>query len=76
VTDVCSLPEVVVDGVTGFVVPPNDSVALRVKIRWLHDHPEAARRMGDAARQRVLDVFTWDRVVDRCLDAYGARPAN
>ena len=27
--------------------------------------------MGAAARQRVLDVFTWDRVVNRCLAAYG-----
>jgi glycosyltransferase involved in cell wall biosynthesis len=75
VTDVCSLPEVVVDGVTGFVVPPNDSGALRAKIRWLHNHPEAARRMGEAARKRVLDVFTWDRVVDRCLEAYGVSSA-
>lgn len=74
VTDVCSLPEVVVDGVTGFVVPPNDSGAIRAKIRWLHDHADDARRMGEAARKRVLDVFTWDRVVDRCLEAYGVRP--
>jgi glycosyltransferase involved in cell wall biosynthesis len=71
VTDVCSLPEVVVDGETGFVVPPNDAGALRSKIRWLLEHPAEARRMGAAARQRVLDVFTWDRVVDRCLAAYG-----
>jgi glycosyltransferase involved in cell wall biosynthesis len=76
VTDVCSLPEVVVDGVTGFVVPPNDASALRQKIRWLKDHPAAAAEMGRAARQRVLDHFTWDRVVQRCLDAYGdAAPA-
>ena len=71
VTDVCSLPEVVVDGETGFVVPPNDAGALRAKIRWLLEHPDDARRMGAAARRRVLDVFTWDRVVDRCLAAYG-----
>lgn len=71
VTDVCSLPEVVEDGVTGFVVPPNDAGALRNKIRWLRDHPIEAARMGVAARQRVLDLFTWNRVVDRCLEAYG-----
>jgi glycosyltransferase involved in cell wall biosynthesis len=71
VTDVCSLPEVVVDGVTGFVVPPNDAAALRDRIRWLRAHPEEGRRMGEAARKRVLQLFTWDRVVSRCLEAYG-----
>ena len=71
VTDVCSLPEVVQDGVTGFVVPPNDVGALREKIRWFWEHPEEARAMGQAARQHVLDNFTWDRTVDRCFEAYG-----
>lgn len=70
-TDVCSLPEVVEDGVTGFVVPPNDPAALREKIRWLRANPDAAGRMGEAARRRVLDLFTWDHVVSRCFQAYG-----
>ena len=70
-TSICSLPEVVEDGVTGFVVPPNDSAALGQKIQWLHDHPVEARQMGEAARQRVLNLFNWNRVVDRCLEAYG-----
>jgi alpha-maltose-1-phosphate synthase len=73
-TNVCSLPEVVEDGVTGFVVPPNDAAALGEAIQWLHDHPDEAKRMGEAARQRVLNLFTWDRVVDRCLEAYGVAP--
>jgi glycosyltransferase involved in cell wall biosynthesis len=69
-TDVASMPEVVVDGVTGFVVPPNDPSALREKLLWLRDHSAAVARMGAAARQRVLDRFTWPAVVRRCLDAY------
>jgi glycosyltransferase involved in cell wall biosynthesis len=71
-TNVASMPEVVEDGVTGFVVPPNDPPSLRAKLNWLADHPEAAAKMGAASRQRVLDRFTWDRVVDRCLDIYQA----
>jgi glycosyltransferase involved in cell wall biosynthesis len=69
-TSVASMPEIVVDGVTGFVVPPNDPRALSEKIAWLRDHPERARAMGEAARKRVLDKFTWPQVVQRCLDIY------
>jgi glycosyltransferase involved in cell wall biosynthesis len=64
------LPEVVEDGVTGFVVPPNDSRALAERIRFLLERPEVARAMGEAGRNRVLRDFTWDRVASRCLDAY------
>lgn len=71
-TDVASLPEVVEDGVTGFVVPPNDPAALGEKLAWLRDHPERAAEMGRAARRRVLEKFTWREVVRRCLEIYGA----
>jgi len=70
-TNVASLPEVVEDGVTGFLVPPNDPTALRHRLVQLRDEPHLARRMGEAARTRVLERFTWDRVVDRCLSIYG-----
>jgi glycosyltransferase involved in cell wall biosynthesis len=69
-TDVGAMPEVVEDGVTGFVVPPNDAAALGEKIRWLKEHPAEARAMGEAGRRRVLERFAWSKVVDRCLEAY------
>jgi alpha-maltose-1-phosphate synthase len=69
-TNVASLPEVVDDGVTGFVVPPNDPAALGAKIAWLAEHPGEAAAMGRAGRRRVLDKFTWPAVVRRCLDVY------
>ena len=71
-TDVASMPELVEDGVTGFVVPPNDPPALEEKLRHLRDHPENTAKMGLAARQRVLDKFTWPQVVRRCLEIYTA----
>jgi glycosyltransferase involved in cell wall biosynthesis len=71
-TDVASMPEVVEDGTTGFIVPPNDPVALGQKIEWLREHPIQAGEMGQRARQRVLEKFTWPRVVRRCLDIYTA----
>jgi glycosyltransferase involved in cell wall biosynthesis len=69
-TAVASLPEVVADGVTGFIVPPNDPAALRAKLVFLRDNPAAVTALGAAGRQRVLERFTWSRTVDRCLEAY------
>lgn len=71
-TDVASMPEVVEDGVTGFIVPPNDPATLGHKLEWLRDHPEEVSKMGWAARRRVLEKFTWPRVVQRCLEIYTA----
>jgi len=73
VTDVASLPELVEDGVNGFIVPPNDAAAIGEKIRFLRDHPTAADEMGRRARTAVLDRFTWRAVAARCLDAYQGR---
>lgn len=71
-TDVASMPEVVEDGVTGFVVPPNDPGALNAKLVWLRENPARRREMGDAARRRVLDKFTWPAVVRNCLEIYNS----
>lgn len=71
-TDVASMPEVVEDGVTGFVVPPNDAEALAEKLAWLASNPSRAAEMGRAARLRVEEKFTWPSVVERCLEAYAA----
>ena len=69
-TNVASMPEIVEDGITGFIVPPNDPVALSEKLRLIHEHPLQARLIGQAGRKRVLETFTWPAVVRRCLEIY------
>jgi glycosyltransferase involved in cell wall biosynthesis len=69
-TSVASLPEVVEDGVTGFIVPPNDPAALGERLCWLRDHPEAAAAMGVAARRRMIEHFSWHQIIRRCLAVY------
>lgn len=69
-TEVASLPEVVENGVTGLVVPPNNPDALRQAMRWLLTHPRERARMGENGRRRVLERFNWSTVVQRCLHAY------
>ena len=69
-TRVASMPEIVEDGVSGFIVEPGDHATLRGRLEWLASHPAEASAMGAAGRQRVLARFQWADVVERCLDAY------
>jgi glycosyltransferase involved in cell wall biosynthesis len=69
-TAVSSMPELVEDGVTGFIVPPNDPQTLRKRIEWILKHPLECGEIGQAGRRRVLAKFTWPLVVDRCLKIY------
>ena len=71
---VCSriggVPEIVDDGVTGFLVAPGDVGALRERLAMLLADRALAARMGQEARDRVLARFTWDACAARCLRAY------
>ena len=71
-TRVASMPEIVDEGKTGFVVEPGDRRALNDRLRWLAAHPDEAGVMGAAGRRTVLERFQWTQVVQRCLDAYSS----
>jgi phosphatidylinositol alpha-1,6-mannosyltransferase len=61
------VPDAIVDGETGLLVPPDDATALaRACIGLLRD-PDAAARMGERARARVVDACTWDHAAARML---------
>jgi starch synthase len=62
--------DVVVDGLTGVVIPPNDVDALANAIQQLYDQPELVRSYGTAGRKRVVENFTWDHFRQRVLNAY------
>ena len=64
------LPEVVEDGVTGFLVTPGDPQELGDRLRQLLADPGLAHSMGRAGRRRVLQKLTWEACADRCLAAY------
>jgi glycosyltransferase involved in cell wall biosynthesis len=55
------VPEVVEDGVSGYLVSPGDVDAFTEKIVSLALDPELRMRMGTAGRQRVLENFTLER---------------
>lgn len=64
------LPEVVEDGVTGYLVEPGNVSELHDRIAMLLRDPALAARIGRNARERVIERFTWDAVAARCLEAY------
>ena len=75
----CGLPQittresgdVVVDGINGFTVPPNDAAALQAAIERMAQLPAA--RLGEmraAARRRAVEEFSWEKFHARTLQAY------
>ncbi|MGZ4390228.1 MAG: glycosyltransferase, partial [Gaiellaceae bacterium] len=56
-SSVGGLPELVAEGDTGLLVPPEDPVALAAAILELACDPERARAMGTAGRRRTLERF-------------------
>jgi glycosyltransferase involved in cell wall biosynthesis len=64
-TRVGGVPDLIQDGVHGLLVDPGDEPGLTAAIRRMLADPEAARRMGEAARERRRHEFTVDLMVRR-----------
>ena len=52
------LSSIVVDGQTGYLVPPQDSHDLAEKLAYLLSHPALAQKMGQRGRERYLTHYT------------------
>ncbi|OHD67134.1 MAG: hypothetical protein A2W19_03795 [Spirochaetes bacterium RBG_16_49_21] len=66
-----ALPEVVGEHMkTGYLVPPRDAPAIAQGIDFLLDHPDIRSTMGKAARQRVLEIFTWESAARELVNMY------
>jgi len=64
------VPEVVKDGITGLLVPPEDYQRLAEAILRLLKEPALRRELGEKAKQYVQDHFSRDLMVEKTLDAY------
>jgi len=64
------LLDLVVDGETGLLVPPGDVVALRAALERLLGDRELRRRLGESARRRALERFSWEIVTRQTLALY------
>jgi glycosyltransferase involved in cell wall biosynthesis len=63
------IPEVVVHGETGLLVPPSDSRALAEAICEVLENTERRRALGEAGRRRA-EFFTFERMMDGYESVY------
>jgi glycosyltransferase involved in cell wall biosynthesis len=71
-TDVPGTRELVVDGVTGYLVAPKDPTALADRLQQLLDDESTRRAMGREGRRRVLTVFSMSQMIERHEELYEA----
>jgi glycosyltransferase involved in cell wall biosynthesis len=69
-TDAGHCPQLIEDGVTGFVVKRGDDETFAQRVATLIDDPGIARRMGQAGRSRIANEFGLHQLRDRTLLAY------
>jgi len=75
-SDVGGLREVITDGVTGLLVPPDDPVALAEAVGRLLYDSDLRGGFGEAARAWVSEHRTWEQVAHRYRDAYARLGAS
>jgi glycosyltransferase involved in cell wall biosynthesis len=68
-TAVGGIPEMIRDGESGVVVPPNDIDALASAIAGVIEDPTRGRRLGEAARERLLARFSQEGFFGKMFDA-------
>jgi len=64
------IPEIINDGKTGILVDPENVNEMAVKIGELIGDPAKCEEYGRAARKRMEDNFSWDRVSDEIESLY------
>jgi L-malate glycosyltransferase len=71
---VCSkvggLPEVIQDGVEGYLVPPRDVNTMAVRALDILSNPERHKQMGNAARRRALAKFCSNNIIPMYEELY------
>lgn len=70
------IPEVVVEGETGFLVAPRDFVATADRLELLLGDPELRQKLGAAGRRRFLERYTADSYIKGLSQVFSAATAS
>ena len=69
-SEIGGIPEVVTDGETGLLVPPDDPYALAKALNEVAGNPERAEAMGRAGRERAIVHFDWTAIAAQTAALY------
>ncbi len=67
-TATCMIPDIVKDGLNGFI--SNDEIYLRDKLKWCLNNPEEAQKLGNNARQTILERFNLKDHIKNWMDIF------
>jgi len=70
VTDVGSIPEVVENGRTGYIVPPEDPKKLAEAIIDLLEDKEKRKKMGENGYKKTEEELSWDSIAVKTIEVY------
>ena len=70
VTNVGSIPEIVDDGITGFIVPPRNPDALADAIVKLLKDEKLRMQMGENAYKKLKRDLSWDKIAEKTIEVY------
>lgn len=62
-SNISGIPELIVDGITGLLVPQRDSRALAEKMIWVSKNRNEASKMAESGYQKVKDAFNIEKVI-------------
>lgn len=65
-----SVSALISEGLDGWLIEPSQVEALRTRLAWVADHPQAARAAGEAGRTKLLRRYTTERITDIIEAAY------
>ena len=69
-SNVGGIPDVVVDGVSGILVPEKGPQALASAYKRLAAEPELVKQLLAGSRKRIAECFTWDGIIERQIAVY------
>jgi len=70
-TDVSAIPELIADGETGLLVPPENPAALAVALERLIREPGLRARLGGAGQAKIRAAFDHDRAIGDLAHRFG-----